>query len=576
MARMIPPMGPREYVPASRENLIYDALATLSDDYLVIHSCTLVSTANDRYRENEADFIVFNPAFGIICIEAKAGQVTCKDGCWCYGDGRQMSKGGPYAQVRNIARRLIQRFDELGLGSLLSSCKIFGAVWFPSVDDSVLKNLDYPPDASYDLTLGLCDLADPEPKLARIFSIEVGLVEGPLDDREARLVFEKVLCPEFSLVPTRRLRYDLDDIAFVRLLDSQARVLNYLEFQRSAAINGAAGTGKTLIAVERAKRAAEAGGRVLFLCFNSMLKSELKGRFSGWNNVSVFSIAGFACYLCDTREPDYQLLAERLFAFAAGGDFPYDHVVIDEAQDFGMADIESADILPLLFTTVMSREDGTFYMFYDKRQLVQGSSLPTLISDADCKLTLYVNCRNTSSIATCSLRALGGEDACETRLGAAEGDDPMLFASLSLDELEAFVDRQIASLRERGLTDIVVLTCRTEASSRFAHLFGGSGSLHWKKTGVPVHSCRKFKGLEADAVILIDVDETLWEEPVLPYQPDPGLLFYTGASRAKFELRIVCEMDEAGCVRVLEALGVEGRRKPIARLAKQLNAVEAR
>ena len=29
MARMIPPMGPREYVPASRENLIYDALAVV-------------------------------------------------------------------------------------------------------------------------------------------------------------------------------------------------------------------------------------------------------------------------------------------------------------------------------------------------------------------------------------------------------------------------------------------------------------------------------------------------------------------------------------------------------------------
>ena len=76
MARMIPPMGPREFVPASRENLIYEALATLPDDYLVIHSCTLVSTAQDRYLENEADFIVFNPALGILCIEAKAGQVS--------------------------------------------------------------------------------------------------------------------------------------------------------------------------------------------------------------------------------------------------------------------------------------------------------------------------------------------------------------------------------------------------------------------------------------------------------------------------------------------------------------------
>ena len=82
--------------------------------------------------------------------------------------------------------------------------------------------------------------------------------------------------------------------------------------------------------------------------------------------------------------------------------------------------------------------------------------------------------------------------------------------------------------------------------------------------------------MEADAVVLIDVDETLWDEPALPFQPDPGLLFYTGASRAKYELRIAAQMDEDACARVLGVLGVEGRRKPVARLAKQLNAVEAK
>lgn len=575
MARMIPPMGPREFVPASRENLIYEALATLPDDYLVIHSCTLVSTAQDRYLENEADFIVFNPALGILCIEAKAGQVSYADGAWLYGDGQEMAKGGPYAQARNIARRLLQRFDEVGLGSLLASCKILSAVWFHSLDDAALRSLDYPPDASYGLTFGLDDLRDSEPKIRSILSLEVGSVDGVLDEAEARLVLDKVLCPAFSIVPTRRLRYDLDDIAFARMLDSQVRVLNYLEFQRSAAINGAAGTGKTLIAVERAKLAAQSGGRVLFLCYNALLKNELKDRLVDWERISVFTAAGFACYLCDTREADYQRLGERLLEFADRDDFPFDHVVVDEAQDFGLSAIEDAGILPLLHDIVMARDTGTFYLFYDRRQIVQGSSLPSLIDDLDCKLTLYVNCRNTNNIATCSLRALGGDEKVVTRLGATDGDDPLLCASSSVKELEAFVDREIASLRSRGISDIVVLTCKTEHASRFADCFARKDRLCWKKTKVPVHSCRKFKGLEAEAVILIDVDPTLWEEPALPYMPAPGLLFYTGASRAKFELRIACEMDEAGCESVLEALGVEGRRKPIARLAKELNAVEA-
>lgn len=576
MARMIPPMGPREYVPASRENYIYDALATLPDDYLVIHSCTIVSAASGEYRENEGDFVVFNPDLGILCIESKAGQISCKDGCWYYGDGREMSKSGPYAQARHIGYRIMTRFDELGLGKLLSACKVMHAVWFPSLPNHILRSIDYPTDASFDFTLGLDDLSDPEPKIRSIMSINVSAVTGTLSQEDARKVVDKVLCPEFSIVPTKRLRYDLNDIAFARLLDSQARVLNYLAFQRSAAINGAAGTGKTLIAVERAKQVAEQGGRVLFLCYNALLKNELKERFADWDNVSVYTAAGFACAICGSPEPDFAKLGDKLLELAESGDFRFDHVVVDEAQDFGAAEIEDAGILPLLHDIVLESPKGTFYMFYDSRQLVQGTSLPSLILDADCKLTLYVNCRNTTSIATCSLRALGGEGVCETRLGAAEGSAPVLFASKSESELEEFVDDQIAELKSRGLDDVVVLTCKTEHSSQFAHTFRGRGPAFWKSTKVPVHSCRKFKGLEADAVVLIDVDESLWDEPELPFQPDPGLLFYTGASRAKYELRIAAHMDEDACVRVLEALGVEGRRKPVARFIKQLNAVEAK
>lgn len=53
-------------------------------------------------------------------------------------------------------------------------------------------------------------------------------------------------------------------------------MLNFLEEQKSVLINGAAGTGKTLIAVERAIRFANQGQKVLFLCYNKYLKEELK------------------------------------------------------------------------------------------------------------------------------------------------------------------------------------------------------------------------------------------------------------------------------------------------------------
>lgn len=45
-------------------------------------------------------------------------------------------------------------------------------------------------------------------------------------------------------------------------------------------------------------------------------------------------------------------------------------------------------------------------MFYDRLQLVQSSHIPKYISEADCKLTLYRNCRNTENIAITSLKPI--------------------------------------------------------------------------------------------------------------------------------------------------------------------------
>lgn len=569
---MIPSGGPREHARASRESIIYDALSGMSDDFTVVHSCSLVSTSGGNLREREADFVVFHPKLGILCIEAKAGQVSYSGGEWRYASGLPMRHGGPYLQAERIKWSIRDRFDDLGLTDIKSKVKYLHAVWFHDLSIMSLRQICLPPEASIDLTLTREDLLDPEKRIREIFAINVANATTDLTEVQADKLVSRVLCPEFSIAPTPRLKYDIAGIEFARLLDSQARVLNFLEDQRVAVINGAAGTGKTLIAVERARRAAAHNERVLFLCFNSLLKDNLVERCSDEPLISVKTIAGYACSVCRTSEPDYNQLAEQLIETIGTKAFPYKHVVIDEGQDFGIAAIDDAGIIELLCTLVREN-DGTFYMFYDKRQFVQGSSMPAFINDADCKLSLYVNCRNTKSIATCSLRALGNEGESEVLEGIEAGGAPQFYSSSFVEQQEQFIDVQIESLRERGLKDIVILTCRTERTTIFSHCLMGADRKTWKKTRVPVFSCRRFKGLEADAVILVDVDSNLWNEPRHKYDPGPGLIFYTGASRAKYELRIVCNMNETECQDVLRALGATGTRKPVSKLAKQLNAV---
>ena len=206
------------------------------------------------------------------------------------------------------------------------------------------------------------------------------------------MLIRRIFCPEFSVFSAASFDSELKNIVFHRLLKEQANILNFLEDQKVAVINGAAGTGKTMIAAEKARRHALNGEKVLFLCYNARLKDYLARNY-GHENIDYLTIAGLACKLCRTSQPDYEKLQNKLDDLYFTGEFPYRHIVVDEGQDFGFDDIEEGKILEGL--RLLVEDKGTFYVFYDRMQLVQGRKVPAFIEDSDCRLTLYKNCRNT-------------------------------------------------------------------------------------------------------------------------------------------------------------------------------------
>lgn len=568
MARMIPSIGPADATTASREEDIYDSLSLLPDEYTVIHSFRMIDKdARGAITQREADFVIFHKNLGILCIEAKAGRIHCVDGEWFYQNGTRIKHGGPYQQADSAKWKLLRRFEDQGLYDLSKRCRANHAVWLPSIDENQLSAITRGPEALRDITLCRNDLRDPKPSIDRIMNIGKQAHPTRLTDLEAKEVLDKVLLPSFDIVPSHRASYDYIEFSFIRLLKSQARVLDFLQDQKSAVINGAAGTGKTLIAIEHAKRCAKTD-KVLFLCFNKMLRDDIAERCRDTLNIDVFTIAKYACRATGASTPDYQILAVQLMAHE--DDFPYDHIVIDEGQDFGIAAIEDAMLLDVFKHLIDIREGGTMYFFYDCRQFVQGSTIPGFIAEADSKLTLYVNCRNTRKIACSSLNSLHGRDRQNLSLKTEDGNTPQLFLSTDPERLARLIDEQVTDLRDMGLRDIVILTCKTVETSALRAYFTEDGA-RWHPGSPAVHTVRKFKGLEADAIILVDVDENLWKQPEHPYDPDPGIIFYTAASRARHELRIMAQMDEAACARALEYMGVAPTRRPKLKFKNTLN-----
>ena len=143
------------------------------------------------------------------------------------------------------------------------------------------------------------------------------------------------------------------------MLREQVALLNYLDEQNNAIINGLAGTGKTVMAVEKARRHSEKDEKVLFLCYNTFLNEHLREKYP-YPHVSYYTVAGLSQKLCE--KVDYKALQEKLTQMFLEGIFPYQHVIIDEGQDFGKEEIDEVEIIELLRENAIDNEEREHFI----------------------------------------------------------------------------------------------------------------------------------------------------------------------------------------------------------------------
>lgn len=565
MAIMIPEK-PRNYDSSSMEGIMFNALETLPDQYYVFHSLKISTVRENTFYESETDFVVFHPEKGLICIEAKAGAVRYSEGRWLYASGIPMSHDGPFNQASGNKWKLLKYVKDSRHSEITEHCKFMHAVWFPSLSEQDVRQMTLPPEADRRILMTSAALADPKKYIDQIFAVELpNHKRTTLSQPEVRCLIRDILCPEFKVTPSISFESDVKKTIFHRLLREQANILNFLQDQKFAVINGAAGTGKTLIAVEKAHRHASDGEKVLFLCYNVKLKDHLSDNNPD-PNIDFYTIDGFACKMCNTAEPDYSKLKSVLEDMVLSGRFPYQHIIVDEGQDFGKENIEETEILEVFRTITDMEEDKntSFYLFYDELQLIQAKRMPSFIKNADCKLTLYRNCRNTENIALTSLTPIHTKRKLRLIEGAVKGVPTHISFNSDAESALEMLNASISCLEAAGMKDIVILTCKTESTS---FLTPNIKDEKYRNKYL-VTSCRRFKGLEADAVILIDVDSDTFKEENL-------LLFYVGASRARLMLEIVSELSETDCAEILQSVFDESGKIKNAKkkICEKINAV---
>lgn len=514
------------------ECLVYEALSKLNNEYVVFHSYRWLGEINQRRSEGEADFVVLHPQKGILSIEVKAGSIAYYNGNWIQTNRHTKESKiiDPVGQAAESQYRIQNYLRRHFNGQI----PIVGrAVWFPSV--SIHDKITLPLEVNRDIIFDVGSLDNPAKDLDKAFSywkLNLGVRGTELCIHDFKNVI-KLLMPSFKIVESVASTAFESKRSYIQMTRQQASILNFLQEQPTAVIHGPAGTGKTMLAIEKANMLASKGEKVLYLCFNEFLVSYLKEHYKD-TGIIFHNIRSLAEELMPHVECSISEIIPRFTEYFHNEYddclWSYNNVVIDEGQDIPESILEHISILTDML-------NGHYYVFYDKNQyIMMHKSTHWLDTYGDCRLVLYKNCRNTAEIA----RTIGTtveNIKKDVYINDLSGIIPKgSFYKMPKELIAVVSDFVIRMLQDKlKVEDIVILTIDSVKNSMLQnnmHIGSIPISTTPKKGHILFTSVRKFKGLEAKAILLIDIyvdklDDELHKR-----------LIYVGCSRASTYLQM--------------------------------------
>lgn len=503
------------------ERAVVEAFVTqLSDGWLVLPSVGLRLGGRDR----ELDVVLIHETFGIVDIEVKGHLIRIVDGQWCSGPHRAPLATSPPKQAMGNAYALRDHLRTVFPG--LTRLEVSWGIAFPNTE-AVIGVL--PPEVTTEQVLTrahLDDAAEAVEVLASQGYTTQLLTVGDIEQ------IVQVLRPdvEFTWDPAaqmRRSRRRLDD-----LCASQVQVLQELDVNRRVVALGAAGTGKTRLAMAWTRRAYASEGRVLLTCYNEPLAAHLVDTLPDDDDLRIGPFLRLALDLEGMPSPGPLPVGDPAAEFRWWTEVVPQHlvdnwhrvterfhtIVVDEAQDFAPVWLD-------LLEQLLDGDDDRLLLVADPAQALypRGFEVPS-VDDGWTQCRLVANCRNARGIGRLLRRKLDGAPSPangpdETGLRFIPFGDPIEAVRTAL--------RELADLG-RDPSQILVLTC---SSSLRDDLTSGLDLRRWGEPGPTVvcENVHRLKGLEADTVVLVGLAEGETSDALL----------YVGISRAVNELVVV-------------------------------------
>ncbi len=566
MAKMLPQLSEQKIAQVAEKSKAEVAFYKhcrdkLDNRYVVFFSVPWVGAdSRGNVRDGEIDFMIFDPISGFMVVEVKGGGISyqASSDSWLTTNNKgTFPIKNPFSQAKENKYKVLEilkshpRWGTTGVSRILMA----HAVFFPdlhSVDKLIM------PQSPRDL-IGCSANFDKFTKwVETAFSYWKGqIVQFQPLGKSGISIAEAIFSRPVEVRPLLATQLAEEERIRIRLTDQQAYLLSALGMRKRAAISGGAGTGKTLLALNKARNLSGSGIKTLLICYNRPLADHLKSLCAGLENLLPMSYH----QLCNWRigivktEKGRDLLSEAKQAYPGESLFDvqlpfalalsteiiqtrFDAIIIDEGQDF-------RDEYWLPIEMLLSHPKNSYlYIFFDQNQALYRNASTFPIRDEPFVLT--INCRNTRFIHDAAYNYYKGNP---TNPPSIMGEPiKTIIAPAAPAQAKKLHAQLVKFIHEEKVSpeSITILIIQGPAKAYYDLLkpyplpnnIKLSFERHGEKNSILIDTAKRFKGLESSIIFIWGIDnfdEKQYHE-----------LLYVALSRAKSRLYLVG--NESDCL----------------------------
>lgn len=529
--KMLPPYLGKTISNAERKMFNSISSSKTLNGWYCLHS---LGVSNHLYkREGEIDFLLVGEA-GIFTIEVKGGRVHRENGIWKFTDryGRVTDKReSPFSQAQSamysIRQDIAQKYGPE------ANRFLFGyGVAFPDIEFTT-ESPEWKQSWIYDNRDTNLAFASYLERLITSWKSQQKNYK-PLNGQTIKEIVQ-YLRGDFETVVPVSVGIEESEAELIKLTNEQLSSLDAMQDNPRVIFQGAAGTGKTLIAIEQARRNASKELRTLMLCYNKYLAAYLRQSIEDEGLQNFIEVKSIHSYFYETiskaglkqelesqkknlaSQEIYTKAYPEIFLKAWSDSEQYDSLIIDEAQDV----LNDSYIEPFSKMLKGGLEGGNWYIFLDPENQKNifaklDDAVLQKLKSASTSFTLTVNCRNTKPIAL-QTEILSGISTAKVK--KVEGV-PVQYIWYENDADQATkVTDAINRVLEQGVKpgDITILS-----PLRYSNSIAGTGKLRTKaplyhldtenvtaptEDRIAYTSIQSYKGLEAPVIVITDITE---------------------------------------------------------------------